>query len=138
MVAVVVALSFSRSKSGGLALVVGLLSYERLDDFDDLLLLAAWETGHGFEKLACTSTRTSDAGGLGLAQQLLDGYAQGFGHGSQDIGTRNLPGGLPIPNVGMILANLAGKLTHRETGCLSEKPQTGLGRHEQMIGVGAK
>jgi hypothetical protein len=91
---------------------VGLLSHERFDDFDDLLLLTAWHARHGLEKLAGTATRSGDAGRLGLTEQLLDGYTERLGHGDQNIRPGQVAARLPVQNIGVLLANLTGQLTH--------------------------
>ena len=98
-------------KEGGrakLSRLADLLADEWLEDVEHLVLLTPRQLGNCIEELAGTSARPGNAGGLGLAQQLFHRDPEGLCHGSQDIGTWDLPGSLPVPNIGMVLVNLAG------------------------------
>ena len=87
-----------------------MLGQEGLDDLDDLVLLAAGQPSHFLEDLAEPAARNAVAPGAGLAQEFLDRDAQGLGHGDEHVGTGEVPALLPIADVGLVLADLAGQL----------------------------
>lgn len=82
---------------------------EGFEDGQNFFLLAAGQLGSGLEKLAHPAAWRKHALGPGFTQQFLDGDAEGFGDGHENIRTRDLPGSLPIADVGMVLADLAGQ-----------------------------
>jgi hypothetical protein len=101
----------------GLALLTG---DEGLDDIDNLVLLAARQTADGLDDAAEPSARREPLLGSGLAEQFLNGDAEGLGHRGQDIGARRFTRVLPILDIGLAVAYLAGQLTLRKPGGLTE------------------
>jgi hypothetical protein len=63
-----------------LAAAAGVLADERFEDVQNLLLLTAGHLGDRFKELPGATARGNDPLGAWLAQQFLDGDAEGFGH----------------------------------------------------------
>jgi hypothetical protein len=112
-----------RRKGGGelrgLAVAVGLLSHESFNHVDDLLLLAARQSGDGGEKLTGAATGAGNAGRLGLTQQLFHGDAEGFGNGNDEIDSWQSSSAFPKTHVGGILSDEPRELSLRQTRSLS-------------------
>ena len=70
-----------RLRKGRLRVAVGVLADERLQNVQNLFLLAAGHLGNGFKKLTGTPPRGNHALGPWLAQQFLDRDAQRKGSG---------------------------------------------------------
>ena len=105
-----------------------MLGDEEFDEVGQLLLLAAWQAGSFLEDLAQFATRCRDALGTGLAQEFLDRDTQGLGHGDEHVGTGEVPALLPIADVGLVLADLAGQLALGQSSGLPEGFEVGITR----------
>ena len=97
-----------------------MLTDERLENRDNLFLLAARESRRLIEELAHAARRRKHAFGFVFSEQLLDGNAQCRSHGNQQIRARQISRALPIPDIGMILIQLPGQLSNREPGGLAQ------------------
>lgn len=101
-----------------------MLSEQGLNHFGDFLLLAAWQFGDPLKSLVQAAPRGNDAPWFGLAQQFLDGDAQGAGHRHEHIRTRYLSATFPIAHIGRRLINLPCEFAHRNTGGLTQLTQS--------------
>lgn len=80
--------------------------------FDDLFLLAARKPRDRFKRAARAAARRGAAPGLGNAEKFLDGNTEGLSHRRKYVRARRVAAGLPITDIGMILANLPGEFAH--------------------------
>jgi hypothetical protein len=98
-----------------------------------LLLLAARQFGNRFKDLAEATARSRSATGFRFAKQHFHGNAENLSHRNQHIGTRQVAAGLPVQNIRVLFADLAGQLPHRETGCFAQFAQVALRCHALTI-----
>lgn len=85
---------------------------ERLNKIDDLLLLPSWKPGSRLKHLSEFAGRNGQPFGFGKSQKLLNSHAEGVGQLWQNLDLRDAVGFLPINDIGMMNAELAGKLPH--------------------------
>lgn len=104
---------------------VGVGTDKGLEDSQHFFLLAAGKLGCGLEKLAHPPARRKHALGPGFAEEFLDGDAEGFGNGHEDIGARDFSRSLPISDVGMILADLAGEFAQSQSSAFAQFTESG-------------
>ena len=100
-----------------------MLADEGFEDGEDFLLLAAGEFGGGFEQLAHFSRRAHGAPGSGLTQEFVDGDAQGFGDGHEDIGPGDLAAAFPIADVGVGFVDFPCQLPDGQAGGFAKFPE---------------
>lgn len=115
------------------ASVLRRLSNKRVDDFENVRLLAARQLGDSFKCLADFATRPGDAARLRFAKQLLDSNAERLGHCRQNIRAWNLSAPFPIADVGGGLVDLAREFAHRQTGGFAQPAQVGLRCHDASV-----
>ena len=93
----------------------------------NFLLLTAGEVGCRFEKLTHLSTRSDDTSGPRFPKKFFNRDAKGFCHWNEDVGAGKIATFFPIKNIGVLFADLTGKLTNRESCSLSQPGQTADG-----------
>lgn len=93
-----------------------MLSDERLDDLDDLLLLAAGKTGDSVEHLAGLAGWRGGTAGHRFAEQVLDSHAERLSHWHQDVRFWGAPGPFPITDVRRVFPDLARKFAECQSG----------------------
>ena len=99
------------------------LGDERVDDFEDVFLLAARQLGDGGKGLAGLAADGGIAARRGLPEHFVDGHAERAGDRQKQIGAGRLSAGLPIADVGGMFAELAGEFAQREAGGFAEAAQ---------------
>ena len=111
------------------------LGDEGLDDLDDAVLLATGEALDLLEGVAKLAPGGSGAAGLFLAEDLLNGDAEGLGDGNDQVGAGQVAGAFPVAEVGRLLADLAGEFAQGEARGFAQGSQTGTGglRHGRSI-----
>lgn len=97
-----------------------MLTDEGLENRDNLFLLAARELGRLIEELAHAACGGKHPFGFVFPEKLLDSDAQSGGHGDQQIRAWEISRALPIPDIGMILIELARQLADGQSGRLAQ------------------
>jgi hypothetical protein len=110
----------------------GMLRDQGFHHVQDFLLLATGQLGNRFKHRARFATRLERAPGC-FAEQYFHRNAEGLCHRNQHVGTRQVAAGLPVQNIRVLFADLAGQLPHRETGCFAQFAQVALRCHALTI-----
>lgn len=98
-----------------------MLTDERFDELDDLLLLATWQPCGCIKylaELALAALRTFGVGGL--AEHFLDAHAVDVGEFEHGVRMRDFAGVLPMHELGVENIKTAGDFTQREAGAAAE------------------
>lgn len=100
--------------------------HERFENGNNLVLLAARQLGSLLEKLAHLPACGDGLARPGFAKHFLDGYAERLGHGQQELHFAHLPGALPIQDIGMAGADLAGELAPGQSRLFTKAGEVGV------------
>jgi hypothetical protein len=84
-----------------------------LDGIEDALLLASWEFGNSFKKVAGLARGRSLAFGFGESKEFVNADAEGFCQGGEDFAAGGLIPSFPKSDIGLIDAEAGGELPLR-------------------------
>jgi hypothetical protein len=102
-------------------LLFGVLRYERLDDVENLFLLAAWQSANGFKKLAGAANRGSGrAFSRTFVQQLVNGNTKCVSQLAEGVAAHSGASALPMRDGLLGNAELLGKLGLRKSGLFAQ------------------